>query len=74
MHGRQAKEEKEKTQKDNEKMKIKLIALFLILFTTNAFAEDLMGYVLRHNYWGVDYYWVHDSSHYGEPQTQEVNG
>lgn len=52
-------------------MKLKLVALFLILFTTNAFAEDLMGYVLRHNYWGVDYYWVHDSSHWGEPETQQ---
>jgi hypothetical protein len=55
-------------------MKIKLIALFLILFTTNAFAEDLMGYVLRHNYWGVDYYWVHDSSHWGEQTTEQVEG
>lgn len=42
-----------------------LIVLIILLIYSHAFAEDWMGYVLRHNYWGVPYYWVHDSSKWG---------
>lgn len=44
-----------------------LFVLIAILIYSQSHAEDLMGYVLRHNYWGASYYWVHDSSHWGEP-------
>jgi len=38
------------------------IILFILLSTATAFAEDLEGYVLRHDYQGTDYYWVHDGA------------
>lgn len=43
--------------------------LIALMFTAVSAArcEDLMGYVLRRAFWGVDYYWVHDSNHWGEP-------
>jgi hypothetical protein len=46
--------------------KIIYAAILVIVLTGAAFGEDWMGYVLRRNYWGVDYYWVHDSSKWGE--------
>jgi len=46
---------------------MKKIIFLMLFFTTPVLAEDLMGYVLRHNYWGVNYYWVHDSSRWGLP-------
>ena len=42
-----------------------MLMIALALYTT-IHAEDLQGYVLRHNWWGVDYYWVHDSNHWGD--------
>jgi hypothetical protein len=44
-----------------------ILCLFITVFAGGwAGAEDQMGYVLRHNWWGVDYYWVHDSNKWGE--------
>jgi hypothetical protein len=40
--------------------------MFLLLIYHVSFGEDLQGYVLRHNWWGVDYYWVHDSNLWGD--------
>ena len=48
-------------------MRLILIVFALVLMAAAAAAEDQMGYVLRHDWWGVDYYWVHDSNHWGEP-------
>jgi len=45
---------------------IVIVLATLALFCTTIHAEDLQGYVLRHNWWGVDYYWVHDSNHWGD--------
>jgi len=38
------------------------LALILLLIYSHAFAEDWMGYVLRCNYQGRDYYWVYDDA------------
>jgi hypothetical protein len=46
--------------------KLILAAVLVVVWAGVAFGEDWMGYVLRRNYWGVDYYWVHDGSKWGE--------
>ena len=45
---------------------MKALILAIVLFSTVAYAEDQMGYVLRRDWWGVEYYWVHDSDKWGE--------
>lgn len=49
-----------------------LIVFIALLIFSQAYAEDLMGYVLRYNYWGAPYYWVHDGSHWGEPTPEPI--
>ena len=55
-------------------MKIKIYIIIIILgIQSSIFAEDWMGYVLRYNYQGRDFYWVYDSAQDESEQLIEIN-